>query len=329
MCPESSEASVRNSLPMLVDTPAVDVPAVMHQAVRALFGAAAVVAEVALRTLAESTAARQDEVHNGAPHATEIVDVVFGLAWGGAHVADNLAGRVFRAATPTVSVMLSPPLVPDKLKPSHLLRQASRRWVVERPGAVRSLTAWSTRVAPAASKVAVNMVDVDPLIVGVMDQVNLQRLAETALSQVDVDALMTAAVADVDITRFVEQVLARLDLTLVLDNVIQSIDLAEVVRRTLDQIDVTALVLERMDMRRVITSTFEQLDMTRLITEQVDLVGVANVIVDGIDLIQIIRDSTGSIASETVNDIRIQGIEADRTVSRFVDRLLLRHREQA
>jgi hypothetical protein len=50
--------------------------------------------------------------------------------------------------------------------------------------------------------------------------------------------------------------------------------------------------------------------------------------VEGVDLPEIIRDSTGSMVSETVHDVRVQGIEADRAVSRLVDRLLRRRGEQ-
>ena len=58
---------------------------------------------------------------------------------------------------------------------------------------------------------------------------------------------------------------------------------------------------------------------------QVDLVGLANEVIDGVDLPEIIRESTGSMASETVKGVRMQGIEADQVVGRAMDRLLLRH----
>lgn len=45
--------------------------------------------------------------------------------------------------------------------------------------------------------------------------------------------------------------------------------------------------------------------------------------VDGIDLPEIIRRSTGSMASDVVRGVRLQTKEADQALSRLVDRLLL------
>jgi hypothetical protein len=58
---------------------------------------------------------------------------------------------------------------------------------------------------------------------------------------------------------------------------------------------------------------------------QVDLIALANEVIDGVDLPEIIRESTGSMASDTVRGARMQGIEADQAVARAMDRLLLRH----
>jgi hypothetical protein len=55
---------------------------------------------------------------------------------------------------------------------------------------------------------------------------------------------------------------------------------------------------------------------------------VAQYVVDGIDLPEIIRDSTGSVASEAVVGLRLQGIDADVLVGRAVDRMLHRRRER-
>ena len=45
-----------------------------------------------------------------------------------------------------------------------------------------------------------------------------------------------------------------------------------------------------------------------------------------IDLPAIIRDSTGSMASETVRGVRMTGVSADDALSRAVDRALFRRR---
>ena len=107
----------------------------------------------------------------------------------------------------------------------------------------------------------------------------------------------------------------------------------------LDQIDLTDLVIHRVDLNRVA----EALDLNRVargldvdavaarldidaVINRVDLIGLAEYIVDGIDLPRIIRESTGSVASEGLREVRTRSIEADQALAQFVDRLLLRRR---
>jgi hypothetical protein len=298
--PESS-----TSLVVAREGSADELAAVLHHAARATFGATAIITEVVLRTLGESAPARSGEGREGSLAASEAVDVVLGLGWGLSQVADRLVGITSKVASPALSLVLAPPLVPEKLHAARLLRRVSLGWKAERPDAVRSLYAWSATVAPAASDLALNLADVDELLVQALGRMDLQQLARAALAELDVDELITSALAGLDLTRLVEQVLAGLDLTPVVENVVQRMDLEEIVYNALDQLDLTQLVLER-----------------------VDLVKVADVIVDGVDLPEIIRDSTGSMALETVHDVRLQGVEADRAVSRLVDRVLRRRGEQ-
>ena len=51
--------------------------------------------------------------------------------------------------------------------------------------------------------------------------------------------------------------------------------------------------------------------------------------IDGVDLPELIRESTGSMASQTVRSARMQGIHADEAIERAMDRLLLRRRAGA
>ena len=70
------------------------------------------------------------------------------------------------------------------------------------------------------------------------------------------------------------------------------------------------------------------MDLTQIVMQQVDLVGVAEYVVDAIDLPEIIRDSTGSVASEAVVGLRMQAVDADVVVGRVVDRMLRRGRQR-
>ena len=54
------------------------------------------------------------------------------------------------------------------------------------------------------------------------------------------------------------------------------------------------------------------------------MIGIAQQIVDGIDLAGIIRDSTGSLTSEAVHGVRVQGQHADDAVGLLVGRVFHR-----
>ena len=59
-----------------------------------------------------------------------------------------------------------------------------------------------------------------------------------------------------------------------------------------------------------------------------DLIAIADYIVDGIDLPDIIRSSTGSMASETLRTVRLQSFDADAAAQRLVDRVLVWRRSR-
>ena len=126
---------------------------------------------------------------------------------------------------------------------------------------------------------------------------------------VDLDGL----VATVDLDAVAEQldveaVIERVDL----DAVAARID----VEAILDRLDLTSTVLSRVDMKAVVEG----------VLQQVDVAGMVEEVLDEIDLPEIIRESTGTMASDTVRSVRLQGVNADEAVTRVVDRLLMRRR---
>lgn len=189
-------------------------------------------------------------------------------------------------------------------------------------------------------------VDVDAIVADAIDHADL----DAAAARLDVDAV----VERLDLTRIVLErvdlravalaLLERLDLTgIVLDGV----DLGTVVAAAIDRTDLdalTATVIEHADLdaaaaRLDVDAVVARLDLTRIVLDRVDLdavvhavlahvdlVGLAGKVIDGVDLPEIIRESTGSMASDTVRSARMQGIRADEAVERAVGRLLLRRR---
>jgi hypothetical protein len=57
---------------------------------------------------------------------------------------------------------------------------------------------------------------------------------------------------------------------------------------------------------------------------RVDLPALTEQVIDEVDLGEIIRESSSTMASETVDALRVQGMRVDGLVSRVVDRILLR-----
>jgi hypothetical protein len=165
----------------------------------------------------------------------------------------------------------------------------------------------------------VEEVDLDAIVRRVDIGAVIDRLDLTALVRGRVDLNAIAAQLDV------ESILDRLDLTAVvrdrvdLDALVAGVDLDGVARRldveaVIERLDLTAIVLNRVDLDALVNA----------VLARIDLVGLAEEVIDAVDLPEIIRESTGSMASETVRGARMQGIHADEAVGRAVDRLLLR-----
>jgi hypothetical protein len=153
----------------------------------------------------------------------------------------------------------------------------------------------------------VRRVDIDQVIERVDVDAGLDRvdLTEIVMKRVDLDLVVRAVLTRVD-----EDQIAELAGKVDVDTVARRLDIEAV----LDRMDLTQTVLKRVDLVTVVDAVLDQMD----------LIALANEVIDGVDLPMIIRDSTGSMASETVKGVRMQGIGADQAVDRAIDRLLLR-----
>ena len=138
--------------------------------------------------------------------------------------------------------------------------------------------------------------DIDAIV----SKVNIDAIA----SQLDIDAIVSRV--DVD------AIVSRLDV----DAIVSQVDLDAIAKR----IDVDAIV-ERIDIDTIVN----RVDVDAIV-RRLDLVGLAEEVVNGIDLPEIIRESTGSMASDVVRDARMQSIDADVAIARLVDRVLRRRR---
>ena len=186
----------------------------------------------------------------------------------------------------------------------------------------------------------------------IVDGVDLERIVgkldlDAIVDRVDIERILAKLDLDAIVDRVdIERILAKLDL----DGIVERVDLDRVVvRLDLDQI-VERVDLERIINRLDIDAIVERVDIDRIIgrvdvsavvatvnpdpivarvdfnaaLDRIDLITIAQQVVDGIDLPAIIRDSTGSLASDAVTGVRVQGQHADDAVSNFVGRVLRR-----
>jgi hypothetical protein len=229
-----------------------------------------------------------------------MVDVMVALAARTLGVTAGVAGgvrrRTRRALHPVVGPVLRPRWAPDRLQPGRWLDAVGREGEA-RMGALRAEL--SRRL--------------DALVPLVLDEV-LRRadLTDVVLRYVDLDRAVSAVDLDAAAARLdVSAVIDRVDLTAV---VLEQVDLDALIPAVLDRVDLTAVVLRRVDLDALISA----------VLDRIDLIPLAEQVIEGVDLPEIIRESTGTMASDTVQGVRMQGINADEAVGRVVDRLLLR-----
>jgi len=82
-------------------------------------------------------------------------------------------------------------------------------------------------------------------------------------------------------------------------------------------------VLDRL-LPALLTEMMRHVDVAVLLQENVDVVALAEEVIAEIDLPEIIRDSTGAMASDTLLGVRMHSISGDDAIARAVDRLRLR-----
>jgi hypothetical protein len=229
------------------------------------------------------------ELRGEPPRALDAID----LAVGGAAVVTSVAGAVVVAA----GRALEPTFLPERFRPGHVVGGTLRPLI--RLGRVQR-----ERLTAEASR----QLDV---VVPVIAEIVVSRLQLTELVRRHVD--LDAVVAGVDIEAIVE----RLDL----QAIVARVDLDEVAAR----LDVEA-VLDRLDLTQTVVNRVDFHTLVDAVLAEVDVAGIVSQVLDEIDLPELIRESTGSMASDTVQTVRLRGVDADEAVNRLAARLRLRRR---
>jgi hypothetical protein len=223
------------------------------------------------------------------------VDVTVGAGTWLVRTGVAVSGPARSLVQRVVPVVLHPPGLPAGAHPARVATALAERGAEERAAVV------------AAAEHLLDVV-VPQVVAAVLERLHLTELV---LGNVDLDAVVAAVDLDGAVARVdVDAVVARADL----DGAVGRVDLDAIVER----LDLTELVLTRVDLERLVDA----------VLARVDLLGLAQEVIDGVDLPAIIRESTGSMASDTVRGARMQSIAADEAVGKAVDRLLLRRRHE-
>ncbi|HEY6794362.1 MAG TPA: hypothetical protein VI248_06735 [Kineosporiaceae bacterium] len=181
--------------------------------------------------------------------------------------------------------------------------------------AVRPVARWLTRepMAPVTTPIA-----------GWLSGLSRRGEARRAALRRELDRLLDALVPEI-----VDALLDRVDITAViqdrvdLDAVVAGVDVEAVVAG----VDVNR-VARRIDLddaaaRLDVDAIIRRVDLDAIV-DRLELARLAEQVIDDVDLPEIIRESTGAVASETVQTMRLRGVAADDVVGRAVDRLLRR-----
>jgi hypothetical protein len=270
------------------------------------------------------------------------VDAAVGVAALAANAAVSVTRLVARAAAPVGRLVMHPPLLNERLHPARVVEALADRGNLARTSATDDLNRIIAAVVPPVvdevldsldlTALVRERVDIDALIstvdiAAVVDRMDIDAVVSKVdidgiVRQVDIDAVVSKVDVDgimrqVDVDAIVHQVdIDALARQVDIDAIVSQVDIDAIAKR----IDVDAIV-ERIDMDAIV----RRVDVDAIV-RRLDIVALAEEVVNGIDLPEIIRESTGSMASEAVRDVRMQSIDADVAIARLVDRIIRRRR---
>jgi hypothetical protein len=264
------------------------------------------------------------------PQPLGLMDAAIGLvavAAGAAAAAVSVTRRIARAAAPVGSTVLHPPVLTKRLHPARAvdaLADRGREAMTSTRGDFERMIAV---IVPAVVTEVLDRLDLNGII---PERVDLDGLIATVdiaeiVARVDIDAVVQQLDVGAIVNRMdLNAILQRIDI----DAIVQRVDIDAIAER----IDLDAVV-DRIDLDRIaaridVDAIVAGVDLNAIV-DRLNVVGLAEDVITEIDLPEIIRDSTGSMASQVVRDARMQSIDADEAVSRLVDRLLRRRQKRS
>jgi hypothetical protein len=286
-----------------------------------LFGLAAGALSDATKFLAGAVSGGRLPDH---PELTRVADTVVGVGNGMTTVLTTVAGTAGRLARPAVDLAMHPPLVPQRWHPATVLGQFESAGRASRRLGERDAVSLLDQLLPAIVDAVLDRIDLTQIV---LDRVDLARV---------IDAVdLNAVVARVDIASIIDRVdidavLAQVDL----DAVMARVDLDKIIARVdidsiINGLDLDAIVAA-IDLNKIISTVdvnavVSTVDIDAIIA-RVDVAGIAEDVIVEVNLPRIIRESSSSIATETMIGVRMGSASADQGVGRILERLRLRRR---
>ena len=280
--------------------------------------ASEVLAEAVARTLGREPFAEGEGTGDQTSRPASGVPLVAGAALGVALEAGRWGARaattMYRSAELFFSLVTSPGFVQEPLREAESrLGVLDAKWRERRPRDERAGAAFLRLLIPQAVDAALDQIDLNELVAArvdvgqIIERVDLDR----AIAGVDLDAIVNG----LDIDRILEHIdLQAVVARVPVDEIVSRLDIDAIVARVdLDQ------VVGRVDIQAVA----DKLDLQALV-RRLDLTSIASEVIEEVNLTRIIQEAVGSMTTETVGGIRVQSMNADRAISRLVERLLRR-----
>jgi hypothetical protein len=304
--------------------------------------------------------AEADQGISSKPNVPVAVDAALGMAVMTTRAALSVMRGFGRLAAPVGRVVMHPPILNERLHPARVVDALADRGHEARKSTSDDLDRIIAAVVPPVvdevldsldlTALVLERVDIDTLVStvdveAIVDRVDMAAIVEkidmdAIARRIDVDSIVDKIDVDAIVRRVdVDAIVAQVDIDAIakridMDSVVDKIDVDAIVRRVdvdaiVAQVDIDAIA-KRIDVDAIvgkldIDAIVDRIDIDAII-RRLDLVSLAEEIVNGIDLPEIIRESTGSMASEVVRDVRMQSIDADVAIARIVDRLIRRRR---
>ena len=239
-------------------------------------------------------------VSSGEPRTVPpVVDVAIGVGLAATEVVARAAAGAYRLVEPFAKLALQPPVVPERYWPQRGVDQLADRGERARRQGVRQAWALLDDIVPYVVDVILDRIDLTQIVI---DRVKIMRIVD----EVDIAAI----VGHLDFDSIIENV--------PINHVLELVDINGIVARVnldpiIASVDINGIV-SRVDIEAIIS--------------RVDIAKIATEVIDDIDLPEIIWESSGAMASETVVGVRMQGRAADERIDRLVDRVLRRQRDR-